>query len=1128
MAVAARASSAIAQRTAKRSESPMPAFLILSFAALYLLALFALAQWGERRAARGVLQGTLQGRTRAWMHGLALGVYCSTWTVFGAIGSAVREGYAYLPIYLGPLLVALLAPFVWERLVRLKQHHRLASVADFLAARYGRGAALPALVALVSLVAVVPYVALQLTALSGALRALGINAPAIWVLIFVVLMVLFTLRFGVLDARTLVERPGLILVLGIESAIKLLILLVLALWAFSLVRGTPLAWHAALLARAPPDLLSLFGQTVLAAAASLLLPRMFQVGVVECADIAELKVARWVFAGYLLLVSAAVLPIAALAVSASSGGGSDHLLISMPLQHAQGVLAVLAFLAGLSAASAMMIAAWLALSTMLSNDLLVPLFLRLGTAVSADRVLKIRRAAVVLTALMSVTWYLGATSGTLVQMGLLAFAGVAQFAPAVLAGLYAPRSSANAVLIALLVGAGVWVALLLLPYLQGAALSTGELTRRALLTLALNSVVLLVISVLKPATLRQTLSAANFLSAATINAPVLRALTAVRADDLYALLEKLLGPQHFRHALAAHHGALPPANDLVTQALLSAAVRALTEVFGSTSARELIARGLSGRALSMDAVLSALDESSTRYRTSAQLLSTTFEHMHQAVSVVDAELRLAAWNRPYERLFEWPAGLLQPGQPIADLIGHGARASQLDAPDVDARIVRRLGQLRAATPYRSVRSLPDGRTLDIRGEPLPEGGFVTTFFDITESVHAARALEEANARLEEANARLEERVAARTRELQRLGELKNQFLAAVSHDLLQPLSAARLYLTAAQGVAGAERTLLERADHALEASEELLSGLTDLARLESGTLQPEFCPVDLGCLLVSLAAQSQALAAQRGLRLRVHATNEWVYSDPRLLRRIVQNYLSNALRYTARGGVLIGVRRRGAEALEIVVCDTGPGIADAVLPKLFGELNASASVSPWGERGLGLGLSGCKRLSDALGHTVTVRSRLGHGSCFGVTLNRAPSAPESATLSEAPRSRVGALRVLCVDDHPDVLHALVVLLARWGTHVISVNTAEAALAALKHEEVDFALVDFALGAESVNGLQLIAALRAEKPKLRTALVTAETDPDLPAQCANAGVALLRKPIRPAALRALLESFANEG
>lgn len=1093
----------------------MSAWLVLGTATLYLAGLFALAKWGETRAARSAPHGQL----RAVLHGLALGVYCSTWTVFGAIGSAVREGYGYLPIYLGPLFVALVTPFVWERLVRLKQRHRLASVADFLGARFGRGSALPALVALVSLVAVVPYVALQLTALGGSLQVLGIERPQVWVLIFAVLMVLFTLRFGVLDARALVERPGLVLVLGIESAVKLLILLGIALWASSHAGGTPGDWHAALLARGSPDLLSLAGQTLLAAGASLLLPRMFQIGVVECAALDELKLARRVFAGYLLLVSAAVLPIAALA-GATASTGSDHLLISLPLARAQPALAVLAFLAGLSAASAMMIAAWLALSTMLSNDLLVPALLRLRNVASAGLVLKVRRAAVPLTASISAVWYVSTASGTLVQMGLLAFAGVAQFAPAVLAGLYTVRASAVAAFSALLVGAAAWTTMLVLPYLHGASLSSGELTRRALLALALNALTLTLISLLKPATLRQALRAADFLSSAAAEPAALSTLTAVRADDLYALLENLLGKQHFAQALSAHYGAaLPKPTTLASQTLLAAAVQAITEVFGSASARELIVRGLSGKSLNMHEVLSALDQSSSRYRINAQLLSTTFEHMHQAVSVVDSELRLAAWNRRYEALFAWPPGLLEPGQPIADLIAHGARMSQLDDSQVAARIARRLAQLRAATAYRSVRTLPDGRTLDVRGEPLPEGGFVTTFFDISESVRSARALEEANVLLEE-------RVAARTLELQRLGELKNQFLAAASHDLLQPLSAARLYLAAAQSVAGAEHTLLERADRALGASEELLSGLTDLARLETGQLQPELRAIDLAALLGALAAQSQVLAEQRGIRLQLHPCTAWIVSDPRLLQRIVQNYLSNALRYTARGSVLIGARRCGPDAVRIVVYDTGPGIAEELLPRLFGELNASASVSPWGERGLGLGLSGSKRLADALGHPVAVRSQPGRGSAFSVTVSRAPTPEPVAPATEVPRTRLSTLRVLCVDDHPDVLSALLALLSRWGVQVLTVASAEAALLEIARAPFDLALVDFALGPGHPNGLQLIAELRTHAPDLRAALVTAETDPQLPTQCAAANVALLRKPVRPAALRALLESLAS--
>ncbi len=1081
--------------------------LVLITVTLYLLGLYALARWGERQAARGALSG----RKRAWIHGLALGVYCSTWTVFGAIGSAVREGYAYLPIYLGPIALALFAPTIWERLVRLKQRHRLASVADFLSARFGRNAALPALVALISLAAVVPYVALQLAAVDGSLAALGFAKPAIWTCVFAGLVVSFTLRFGVLDARTLVERPGLILVLGIESAVKLAIVIALALWAASNSETSALDWHRALHAQTPNQPIMLAGQVLLAAAASLLLPRMFQVGVVECADVGELRLARRVFAGYLLLVSVAVMPIAALA-GYVGGSGADFVLISLPIALQQPNWALLAFIAGLSAASAMMIAAWLALSIMLSNDLVVPLMVRSKMTVSAQRVLAVRRTSVAAAAVMSLFWYLGVDGGTLAQTGLLAFAGVAQFAPPLLAALFFPRSSAKAVLAGLGAGAGVWALLMLWPSLTGAALSSASLTERALLALALNSATCMLLSTWRPASVRARLHAADFLATATL--PRTFIPTAVRVDDIYALCESLLG-KNYRHALALHHdGLLLPGEGQASAQLLAAAERSVAEVFGSASARELIADGIRGAALDVDAVLRALDQSMSRYRVNVQLLEATFEHMHQAVSVIDAQLQLAGWNRQYEALFAWPAGMLEHGRPIADLIAYAAHVSGLDAAQVEIRVARRLHQLRTATGYRNLRTLADGRSLDIRGEPLPEGGFVTTFFDVSESVRAAAALQAINTQLEQ-------RVAERTRELLRLAELKNQFIAAASHDLLQPLSAARLYLAAEHNRLSGS-VLLQRADSALAVTEELLGGLTDLARLETGQLKPERSAFALQPLLDSLHAQAQELAEQRGLFLRVRPSAEWVDSDPRLLRRIVQNFVANSLRYTARGGVLIAVRRQGSN-VAIMVYDTGPGMDENLRATLFNPHDASAAISPWGERGLGLGLAGCKLLADALGHHVAVASRVNRGSCFSVSVPRAlPRLLTANTVSERG-ARLQNVHALCVDDHADVRMAMRSLLESWGVNVHSAANSAQALAQLAAHAIDLALVDFSLG-EAQSGLDLITLMQQLKPGLHCVLVSAERDPELPARAAAVGITLLKKPIRPAALRALLESL----
>ncbi len=1058
----------------------------LLVAGLYFLALFGLAHLGDRIAAtRG-----LSSAHRNWILGLALGVYCTTWTVFGAIGTATRDGWSYLPIYLGPLLLLLIAPAAWERMVALQQRHQLGTLADFLGARFGRDPWLAGLAALLCLLAVVPYVALQLRALNGSFVVLGVPAPETMTLVLLGMFVVFTLLFGVRDASAVQRRPGLVLVIAVESVLKLAILVAIAIWAAfepkpDVALSLPL-----------PDATTFAFQTLLAALAVVLLPRMFHIGVIECQKPADVRGARWIFAGYLVIVSVAVLPIAQLAMAQSASG--DFLPISLPLAGGNRLLAMFAFVAGLSAASAMVIVSLLALSTLISNSLSTPLLLRAGWTVSAPVVLLHRRLAVVLVALVSFVWFRVATGqATLAQMGLLAFAAVAQLAPILWAGLSGDRTRVVAARLALSVGVVGWLFALWLPELMTPGeRSQAELASRAVMVLAVNAFVLLAAQ-LWPAPLRERSAASAFLNAAD----VAEGATRVPVDDVRLLLDRILGEAAANLALGERREGYASAGQL------QAAERALSAVLGN-SAREVLTQTLGGHTAGVNAMLDALDQSARRVRSSESLLKATFEHMHQAVSVVDAHLNLVAWNAPYEKLFAWPPGLLDVGRPIADLLAVAAAQSGLSHATATERTARRLELLRQATPYRSLRHLPDGRWLDVRGEPLPGGGFVTTFSDVTESVQQKHALEEANALLER-------RVAERTRQLAIAYEEKNRFIAAASHDLLQPLSAARLYLSAAREQS--DLSLLGRIDAALCASEDLLGGLTDLSRLDAGQLKPSIESVPIGPLLVALVEQYAPVAERRGLSLHCVHTCLAARTDARLLRRILSNFVANAVRYTARGGVLLGVRRQGSK-VRIEVLDTGPGIDADQQPGIFDD-RSGGGVSPWGERGLGLGLAGCRRLAQVIGAALNLRSRIGCGSAFSVMV---PMATIGRDSSSVPAAATPSLSLLVLDNDSEVLASLCTLLSGWGMRVHSALDSTTASAIIARETIDWAIVDFELG-ESRTGLDWLAVQLAAYPKMRGALLTAALDPDLPTRCQTLGVRYLKKPVRPAALRATLSS-----
>ena len=396
----------------------------------------------------------------------------------------------------------------------------------------------------------------------------------------------------------------------------------------------------------------------------------------------------------------------------------------------------------------------------------------------------------------------------------------------------------------------------------------------------------------------------------------------------------------------------------------------------------------------------------------------------------------------------------------------------------------------------------------------------------------------------DAKQELEARVEQRTRELsdaldaQRTAKLqaeaanmgKTRFVAAASHDLLQPLNAARLFVSALESRAATHPELVEltsRIDGSLRAAEELLKDLLDVAQLDIGVMRPDITTLSSAELLDDLRRQYAPLALSRRLRLKVVSCRETVRSDRVLLRRILQNYLSNGLRYCERGGVLIGCRRRAAE-LEICVYDTGPGIASHQREHLYVEFSRLEQGSPWGEKGLGLGLSICDRLSRLLNHELTLNSQPGHGSVFGVRVPRVAQAkrPERLRPPIAAPDPAGLreFKVLVVDNDLTILDAMQALLEQWGIRVLKAHGSGAALRLLGSEPVDAVLADYHLG-DGSDGLELIKRVtEARGAGCAVALITADHGAELTRAARRAGVPLLHKPLRPAALRALLSAF----
>jgi signal transduction histidine kinase len=459
----------------------------------------------------------------------------------------------------------------------------------------------------------------------------------------------------------------------------------------------------------------------------------------------------------------------------------------------------------------------------------------------------------------------------------------------------------------------------------------------------------------------------------------------------------------------------------------------------------MLTSALRGTGLDLSEAVALLDEASQELRFNRALMAVTFENMMQGISVVDADLRIVAWNRRYLDFFDYPESFVYVGRPVADLIRHNATQGLLGSGDIEDQVRKRLRHLRRAQPHIFLRTRSDGRVIETRGDPLPDGGYLTTFTDVTAYKHAERALIEANETLEQ-------RVEQRTHELseslaaqeqaKRLAEAANlsktRFLAAASHDLLQPLNAARLFTSALRQqpqLDDESARLAERIDTAFKTAEDLLDTLLEASRLDAGKYRAEVGVVALADIVEPLRHQFGVQAAARGIRLRFAPTRAWVRTDAQLLRRILQNFLANALRYTREGSVLLVARRGANGAVRIEVRDSGPGISDEQQCTIFDEFHRGAQASPWGEKGLGLGLSICERMARLLGHRLAVRSRLGHGSVFSVELPRAqPAAParEPAVTQAHAVGLADDLHVLCIDNDATVLDGMATLLRQWG------------------------------------------------------------------------------------------------
>ncbi|MDR3419221.1 MAG: PAS domain-containing hybrid sensor histidine kinase/response regulator [Nevskia sp.] len=1160
----------------------LQAWSLFAVSAAYAALLFGIAYYGDRRVERGHAPAR-----KPWIYSLALGVYCTSWTFYGAVGRAVESGWDFLPIYLGPMLVFGLGYRLVARIVEISKRHNITSIADFISARYGRHQQLGMLVAAIALVGVLPYIALQLKAVSVSFAVLtgpeaGGRLPDS-ALPMAAMLALFAILFGTRQVVSSENHHGMVLAIAFESAVKLVAFVALGLYAtYGLAHGFGPAYrHALALPQVAGPVgdrgwqLGFLTQTVLAMSAVLCLPRQFHVAVVENTAPADLRAARWLFPLYLGLISVFVLPIAAAGLDAFPRGDviGDSFVLSLPLSGGREGLALFAYLGGFSAATSMVIVATIALSTMLCNEVVVPLLLRLSPQGLARRqdlsgLLKtIRRVAIVVIVALAYLYYrLFIGPGTLAHIGLLSFSAVLMFAPGLVGGVLWRGGSYGGTLAGLAAGFAVWVYTLLLPTVLGPAGDSAlllhgpfgfswlrpqnlfgvtgldPLTHGTLWSLAVNLACYVGMPMFAAPGLHERLQGVRFLGGAEGGSPPYSEQPTPRGNatvgDLQELLQRFFEPGRVRGFLGEYAGSLgvapPAANERAEPGLVRYTERLLVGALGASSARLILASTLRGRDMQPEDVVRLLDETSLAIQFNREMLRAALEHLPQGISVVDRELRLVAWNRRYIELLDYPEGLIVVGRRIEEVFRFNAQRGLLGGGEGDTgeMIERRLAHMRAGHAYTRERELPGGTVIETRGNPMPGGGFVTSYFDITAYKNTQR-------QLQEINETLESRVVERTRELtalnaalsdagfaaERANTAKTRFLAAASHDLVQPLNAARLFLSSLDrhGLPSSSGALINQVENSLSAAESLLASLLDISRLDAGAQEARAEHFELARVIEPLAAEFRVLAETRGLRLRTVPSRAVVFSDPRLLRRVLQNFLSNAVRYTRSGRILLGCRRVHG-ALRIEVWDSGPGIPPDKQREIFEEFRRLDTQDAGGERGLGLGLAIAERIAQRLGHPLSLRSWPGKGSVFGITVPLG----EAARIAPPPRpairrssDRVAGATVLCLDNEPAVLAGMVALLGNWGCRVLGMRDRAEALEATGQDAPDLLLVDYHLDG-GVNGIAVAEELRklwdTDVPVL---VITADHTQGAREAAAAHGFTLLPKPVKPAALRALM-------